>query len=78
MTGPEYGATKGDTVDFAISVLGVIALLTPLMLWVSWSTTVFYVTLSVGVGACLIIVALTKFFPEKRLFPARAGSGCRR
>ena len=78
MTDPTYDPVKGDRVDFAISVLGFIAILTPLTLWISWSTTVYYLALSVGIGSCLIVVALTKLFPEPGVSTARRWSGQRR
>lgn len=74
----QYDAAKGDSVDFAISVLGFVALLTPLALWVSWSTTVFYLVLVVGLGACLTIAVLTKIYPERRYAPAPTGDNRRR
>lgn len=78
VTGPAYDPGKGDRVDFAIPVLGFIAILTPPTLWLSWSTTVCDLALSVGVGACLIVVALTRLFPEPRVSAAPPRSGQRR
>lgn len=60
---PSAGGTRAGTPrllrEIAISVLGLIALLTPLALWVSWSTTMFSVILLIGglaIGAIFLLV----------------------
>ncbi len=52
--------------DYALSVLGMIILLSPLALWISWSETVFYIILGTGLGAMAAVAALVTLFPEKR------------
>jgi hypothetical protein len=47
-----------------ISICGLVVLATPLMLWISWSKMIFYVVLSCGGCAILIIWLLVRFAPE--------------
>lgn len=47
-----------------ISTCGMVVLFAPLMLWISWSKVVFYLVLSSGSCAVLIIWLLVRFAPE--------------
>jgi hypothetical protein len=47
-----------------ISICGLVVLATPLMLWISWSKMIFYIVLSSGGCAILIIWLLVRFAPE--------------
>jgi hypothetical protein len=49
----------------AITVLGLIALFTPLLLWTAWSTTMFWLILAVGCGAVVAIFLLVRLSPDK-------------
>ncbi|MEE1554658.1 MAG: hypothetical protein V1262_01920, partial [Alphaproteobacteria bacterium] len=44
--------------EVGLSVAGIIAAITPLLLWASWSEFVFYLVLSVGCGAFPVFVGL--------------------
>ena len=46
-----------------ITVCGLIALISPVVLWTAWSTTVFYAVLAAGCGAILIIYLLIAWSP---------------
>jgi len=46
------------------SLCGMVATATPLVLWMSWSETSYYLTLLAGFLACCGIVALSKYLPE--------------
>ncbi len=48
------------------TVCGLVAAATPLLLWMAWSTTVFYLVILGGFLACCGIVLLSKFLPEYR------------
>lgn len=50
-----------------ISICGVIALISPLMLWMSWSPTVFWTVLTVWITALAIIFALIWSSPDERI-----------
>ncbi len=54
----------GRLLIVAYSVCGMIATMTPLLLWMAWSPTVLGLTLLAGFLACVGIVWLTKFLPE--------------
>ena len=41
-----------------ITICGLIALITPVVLWTAWSTTAFYAVLAAGCGAILAIYLL--------------------
>ena len=41
-----------------ITVCGLVALISPVVLWTAWSTTMFYAVLAVGCAAILIIYLL--------------------
>ncbi len=47
-------------IEVGLTVAGVVAAITPLALWASWSETVFYIVLSVGCGAFLVFIGLAK------------------
>jgi hypothetical protein len=47
-----------------ITICGLIALVSPVVLWTAWSTTVFYAVLAVGCGAILLIYLLISFADE--------------
>lgn len=49
----------------AITVLGLIALFTPLLLWTAWSTTMFWLILAVGCGAVVGIFLLIRLSPDR-------------
>ena len=41
-----------------ITICGLIALISPVVLWTAWSTTAFYAVLAAGCGAILAIYLL--------------------
>jgi hypothetical protein len=53
--------------DAAIIVLGLIALLTPLLLWLAWSKTMFWLVLAVGCGAVIAIFLVVRFSRDETL-----------
>ena len=53
--------------DVAITVFGLIALFTPLLLWTAWSRTMFWLILAVGCGAVIAIFLLVRFSHDRTL-----------
>ena len=51
--------------EAVITICGLIALVSPVVLWTAWSTTVFYAVLAAGCGAVLIIYLLIAFSPDE-------------
>jgi hypothetical protein len=49
-----------------ITVCGLIALVTPLLLWLAWSKQTFWLVLALGCAALLIIYALIWSSPDER------------
>jgi hypothetical protein len=49
-----------------ITVCGLIALGTPLLLWLAWSKAMFWLVLALGCAALLIIYALIWSSPDER------------
>jgi hypothetical protein len=45
-------------IEAGLTVAGIIAAITPLLLWASWSKFVFYLVLSVGCSAFLVFIGL--------------------
>ncbi len=45
-------------IEVGLTVAGISAVITPLLLWASWSKFVFYLVLSVGCGAFLAFIGL--------------------
>ena len=50
--------------EAAITVCGLIALISPVVLWTAWSTPAFYAVLAVGCGSILIIYLLIVLLPD--------------
>ncbi len=50
-----------------ITIGGLIALISPVVLWTAWSTTVFLGVLATGCGAILVVYALIVWFPDEDL-----------
>jgi hypothetical protein len=48
-----------------ITICGLIALITPVVLWTAWSTDVFYAVLAAGCGAILAIYLLIAVSPDE-------------
>ena len=48
-----------------ITVCGLIALITPVVLWTAWSTIAFYAVLAAGCGAILAIYLLIALSPDE-------------
>jgi hypothetical protein len=48
-----------------ITVCGLIALFTPLLLWVAWSKDLFWLIVAVGCAALLIVYALIRSSPDE-------------
>ena len=51
--------------EAAITLCGLIALISPVVLWTAWSTTVFYVVLALGCGSILIVYLLIAGSPDE-------------
>ena len=49
-----------------ITVCGLFALVTPLLLWLAWSKETFWLTMALGCIALLIIYALIWSSPDER------------
>ncbi len=45
-------------IEVGLTMAGILAAVTPLLLWASWSKFVFYLVLSAGCGAFLVFIAL--------------------
>ncbi len=45
-------------IEVGLTMSGILAAVTPLLLWASWSEFVFYLVLSAGCGAFLVFIAL--------------------
>jgi hypothetical protein len=50
--------------DGLITICGLVALITPVVLWTAWSTTMFRATLLVGCAAILVIYVLVELAPN--------------
>ena len=50
--------------EAVITVCGLIALISPVVLWTAWSTTIFYAVLAVGCGSILTIYLLIVWSPD--------------
>ena len=50
-----------------ITICGLVALISPVVLWTAWSTTVFYAVLAAGCGAVLVIYLLITYSPDEDL-----------
>ncbi|HEX6115256.1 MAG TPA: hypothetical protein VFZ10_23380 [Geminicoccaceae bacterium] len=53
--------------NIAITVCGLIALFSPLFLWIAWDQAVFWIVLAVGCGAVVAAFLLVRMSPEERL-----------
>jgi hypothetical protein len=51
--------------EAAITVCGLVALISPVVLWTAWSKPVFYAVLAAGCGAILIIYLLVVLSPDE-------------
>jgi hypothetical protein len=67
---PRFNLVRGEVMlvrwlrGATITICGLIALVSPVVLWTAWSTTVFYAVLAVGCGAILLIYLLISFADE--------------
>jgi hypothetical protein len=52
--------------DLAITVCGLIALMSPLVLWTAWSRPMFWLIIVVGCGAILALVLLIRSWPHEK------------
>jgi hypothetical protein len=52
--------------DLAITVCGLIALMSPLVLWTAWSRPMFWLVIVIGCGAILALVLLIRSWPHER------------
>ena len=50
------------TLELALIFFGFVAMLTPLVLWMTWSEFTFYLVLSVGALAIGVFVVLSRYF----------------
>lgn len=57
-------STNERLLNFAINLCGMIALVTPLALWVAWSVPIFWAVLATGCGALLAVTVLVRFLPD--------------
>jgi len=48
-----------------ITICGLIALISPVVLWTAWSKPVFYAVLAAGCGSILIIYLLIALSPDE-------------
>jgi hypothetical protein len=48
-----------------ITICGLIALISPVVLWTAWSKEVFYVVIAVSCGAILVIYLLIVWSPDE-------------
>jgi hypothetical protein len=53
--------------NIAITLCGLIALFSPLFLWMAWDRAMFWIVLAVGCGAVLAIFLLVRMSPEEKL-----------
>lgn len=53
--------------NIAITVCGLIALITPLVLWTAWSPSMFWLIILVGCAAILTLWLLIRWWPHERL-----------
>jgi hypothetical protein len=51
--------------EVVITICGLIALISPVVLWTAWSKEVFYAVIVVGCGAILVIYLLIMWSPEE-------------
>jgi hypothetical protein len=51
--------------EAVITICGLIALISPVVLWTAWSTTAFYAVLAAGCGAVLLIYLLIEFSSDE-------------
>ena len=56
--------------QFILSILGLVMVILPLLLWVSWSKDVFYILLILW-GSCFWVIAAICHQPWRRWFPRR-------
>jgi hypothetical protein len=52
--------------NIAITVCGLIALFTPLLLWTAWSRPMFWLIIGVGCAAVLTILLLIRRWPHEK------------
>jgi hypothetical protein len=45
-------------IEVGLTLAGIVAVITPLLLWASWSKMVFYTVLSTGMGAFVVFISL--------------------
>ena len=50
--------------EATITICGLVALVSPVVLWTAWSTPVFYAVLAVGCGAIILIYLLISYADE--------------
>jgi hypothetical protein len=51
--------------EAVITLCGLVALISPVVLWTAWSTTVFCAVLAVGCSAILIVYMLIIWTPDE-------------
>ena len=52
--------------NIAVTVCGLVALMTPLLLWVAWSRPVFWLIILVACAAILALLLLIRWWPHER------------